>query len=129
MGDSGTLSSGRRDRENCKISEHDCGSVASVLGVCFPTGNGIFQQGNVPCQKARNVLEGFEEYKDEFLLIYWPPNSADLNLMESIWVFSERQHRDRTYCQFVSTLRDHCLDIWYNLSPVIYQEPVISMPR
>ncbi|GFU48745.1 transposase domain containing protein [Nephila pilipes] len=29
----------------------------------------------------------------------------------------------------ISDLRDHCLNIWYNLSPVIYQGLVASMPR
>ncbi|GFU10032.1 transposase domain containing protein [Nephila pilipes] len=28
-----------------------------------------------------------------------------------------------------SALRDRCLNIWYNLSPVIYQGLVASMPR
>ncbi|GFT03970.1 transposase domain containing protein, partial [Nephila pilipes] len=29
----------------------------------------------------------------------------------------------------ISELRDRCLNIWYNLSPVIYQGLVASMPR
>ncbi|GFT16147.1 transposase domain containing protein [Nephila pilipes] len=29
----------------------------------------------------------------------------------------------------ISDLRDRCLNIWYNLSPVIYQGLVTSMPR
>ncbi|GFU29323.1 transposase domain containing protein [Nephila pilipes] len=29
----------------------------------------------------------------------------------------------------ISDLRDRCLNIWYNLSPVIYQGFVASMPR
>ncbi|GFT33790.1 transposase domain containing protein [Nephila pilipes] len=29
----------------------------------------------------------------------------------------------------ISDLRDRCLNIWYNLSPVIYQGLVASMPR
>ncbi|GFT43722.1 transposase domain containing protein [Nephila pilipes] len=29
----------------------------------------------------------------------------------------------------ISGLRDRCLNIWYNLSPVIYQGLVASMPR
>ncbi|GFU46003.1 transposase domain containing protein [Nephila pilipes] len=29
----------------------------------------------------------------------------------------------------ISNLRDHCLFIWYNLSPVLYQGLVASMPR
>ncbi|GFY36691.1 DDE_3 domain-containing protein [Trichonephila clavipes] len=96
----------------------------------FPTENGIFQQNNVSCQKARIVLERFEEHKNEFRLISWPPNSADINLIGNIGVFIVRQLRDQIFsCGNILTLRDHCLDNWYSLSPVIYQEIVVSMPR
>ncbi|GFV82957.1 transposable element Tc1 transposase [Trichonephila clavipes] len=68
----------------------------------YPTGNGIFQQDNVPSQKARIVFEKFEEHKDEFQLISWPPNLEDLNLIES--VFIERQTRDQIFsCRNIST--------------------------
>ncbi|GBM69412.1 hypothetical protein AVEN_158718-1 [Araneus ventricosus] len=52
------------------------------MAFVFPTGNGIFQQDNAPCHKARIVLEWFEENTDEFHLMSWPPNSLDLNPME-----------------------------------------------
>ncbi|GBM39865.1 Transposable element Tc1 transposase [Araneus ventricosus] len=51
------------------------------MAFVFPNGNGIFQQDNAPCHKARIVLEWFEEHTDEFHLISWPPNSPDLNPM------------------------------------------------
>ncbi|GBN77436.1 hypothetical protein AVEN_146607-1 [Araneus ventricosus] len=44
------------------------------MAFVFPTGNGIFQQDNAPCHKARIVLEWFEEHTDEFHLMSWPPN-------------------------------------------------------
>ncbi|GBN57042.1 hypothetical protein AVEN_7044-1 [Araneus ventricosus] len=60
----------------------------------------------------------------------WPPNSPDLNPMEHIWDVMERWHRAQTPpCLNISTLRDRCLDIWYNMSPVVYQKLVASMPR
>ncbi|GBM90217.1 hypothetical protein AVEN_121853-1 [Araneus ventricosus] len=40
----------------------------------FPIGNGIFQQDNAPCHKARIVLKWFEQHTYEFHLISWPPN-------------------------------------------------------
>ncbi|GBO44314.1 hypothetical protein AVEN_150192-1 [Araneus ventricosus] len=93
------------------------------LAFVFPTGNGIFQQDNAPCHKVRIVLEWFEEHTDEFHLMSWPPNSPDLNPMEHIWDVMERQLRAQTPpCPNISTLRDCCLDIWYNLSPVMYQD-------
>ncbi|GBL94520.1 Transposable element Tc1 transposase [Araneus ventricosus] len=100
------------------------------MAFVFPTGNGIFQQDNAPCHKARIVLEWFEKHTDEFHLMSWPPNSPDLNPMEHIWDVMERQLRAQTPpCPNISTLRDRCLDIWYNLSPVMYQKLVASMPR
>ncbi|GFU05422.1 uncharacterized protein TNCV_3290751 [Trichonephila clavipes] len=35
MGNCATLSSGGRDRESCRLSEHNCGSVSPLYGVCF----------------------------------------------------------------------------------------------
>ncbi|GBM01306.1 hypothetical protein AVEN_170354-1 [Araneus ventricosus] len=67
---------------------------------------------------------------DEFHLMSWPPNSPDLNPMEYIWDVMETQLRAQTLpCPNISTLRDRCLDIWYNLSPVMYQKLVASMTR
>ncbi|GBN34644.1 hypothetical protein AVEN_97129-1 [Araneus ventricosus] len=58
------------------------------------------------------------------------PNSSDFNLMEHIWDVMERHLRSQTPSfPNISTLRDRYLDIWYNLSPVIYQKLVASMPR
>ncbi|GBL78764.1 Transposable element Tc1 transposase [Araneus ventricosus] len=99
------------------------------MAFVFPIGNGIFQQDNAPCHKAQIVLEWFEEHTDEFHLMCWPPNLPDLNPMEHIWDVMERQLRAQTPRLNISTLRDHCLDIWYNLSPVMYQKLVASMPR
>ncbi|GBM84291.1 hypothetical protein AVEN_59607-1 [Araneus ventricosus] len=96
----------------------------------FSTGNGIFQQDNAPCHKAQIVLEWFEEQTDEFHLMSWSPNSRDLNPMEHIWDVMERQLRAQTPpCPNISTLSDRCLDIWYNLSPVMHQKLVASMLR
>ncbi|GBN60747.1 hypothetical protein AVEN_37927-1 [Araneus ventricosus] len=49
------------------------------MAFVFPTGNGIFQQDNGPCQKSRIVLEWFEVHTDEFHLMPWPSNSPDRN--------------------------------------------------
>ncbi|GBM45216.1 hypothetical protein AVEN_63828-1 [Araneus ventricosus] len=100
------------------------------MAFVFPSGNGIFQQDNASCHKAPIVLEWFEEHTDEFHLTSWPPNSPDLNPMEHIWDVMEWQLRAQTPpCPNISTLRDRCLDICYNLSPVMYQKLVASMPR
>ncbi|GBN66923.1 hypothetical protein AVEN_67927-1 [Araneus ventricosus] len=100
------------------------------MAFLFPTGNGVIQQDNAPCHKARIVLECFEEHTYEFHLMSWPPNWPDLNPMEHIWNAMERQLRAQTPpCPNISTLRDRCLDIWYNLFPVMYQKLMTSIPR
>ncbi|GBM10380.1 hypothetical protein AVEN_169669-1 [Araneus ventricosus] len=77
--------------------------------------------------KAANYLV---EHTDEFHLVFWPPNLPDLNPMEHIWDAMERQLRAQTPpCPNILTLCDRCLDIWYNLSLVMYQKLVASMPR
>ncbi|GFU55377.1 transposase domain containing protein [Trichonephila clavipes] len=45
----------------------------------FPDGNGMFQQDNAPCHKAKIVLEWFQEHDAEFQLMSWLPNSPDFN--------------------------------------------------
>ncbi|GFX84822.1 hypothetical protein TNCV_1229521 [Trichonephila clavipes] len=35
MGDFGFFSSGRKDKESCRLFEHDCRSIAPLYGVCF----------------------------------------------------------------------------------------------
>ncbi|GFW14011.1 DDE_3 domain-containing protein [Trichonephila clavipes] len=88
----------------------------------FPTRNGVFQWNYISCLKTRIVLEGLEKDKDEFQLISWSPNSANLNLLVYSWAFVEKLLKHHiSACLKTLTLRDHCLDEWYNLSPVIFQ--------
>ncbi|GFT49429.1 transposase domain containing protein [Nephila pilipes] len=90
----------------------------------------MFQQNNALCPKAKIVLEWFQEHGAEFQLMSWPPNSPDLNPIEHIWDVMGRQLRvQRPPIRNISDLRDRCLNIWYNLSPVIYQGLEASMQR
>ncbi|GFV93479.1 transposase domain containing protein [Trichonephila clavipes] len=100
------------------------------MAFVFPAGNGMFQQDNTLYHKAKIVLEWFQEHDIEFQLTSWPPNSPDLNLIEHIWDVMGLQLRvQRPPIHNISDLRDRCLNIWYNLSPAIYQGLVASMPR
>ncbi|GBN22348.1 hypothetical protein AVEN_145726-1 [Araneus ventricosus] len=113
MGGSGTRNCGRTDQESCELLN----IIVDQLHPCMVF---VFQQDNASCHKARIVLEWFEEHTDEFHLMFWPPNSPDLNPIEHIWDVMERQLRAQTPpCPNISTLCDRCLDIWYNLSPVV----------
>ncbi|GFW12286.1 transposable element Tcb2 transposase [Trichonephila clavipes] len=100
--------------------------IASV----FPDGNGMFQEDNPPCQKAKIVLEWFQKHDAEFQLMSSSSNSPDLNQIEHIWDVMGRQLRvQRPLIRNISGLRDRCLNIWYNLSLAIDQGLVVSMPR
>ncbi|GFV15372.1 transposase domain containing protein [Trichonephila clavipes] len=60
----------------------------------------------------------------------WPHNSSDINPIEYIWDVMGRQLQvQRPPIRNISDLCDGCLNIWYNLSPTIYQGLVTSMPR
>ena len=86
----------------------------------FLIGNGMTQQDNALCHKARTVFEWFQEHDAEFQLMPWLPNSPDLNPMEHIWDVMERQLKNQVPSGNVSDLRDHCLNIWYSLSAANY---------
>ncbi|GBM91300.1 hypothetical protein AVEN_69672-1 [Araneus ventricosus] len=95
------------------------GMAAQVSSTLSDDGSELL--GQRPCHKARIVLEWFQEHTDEFHLMPFSPNSPDLNPMEHIWDVMERQLRAQTPpCPNIPTLRDGYLDIWYNLSPVMY---------
>ncbi|GFV42288.1 hypothetical protein TNCV_3165191 [Trichonephila clavipes] len=78
------------------------------MELVIPTGNGIFHQDSIPCQKSRTVLERPEEHKDESQLISWPTN------LEGNLVFY-RKTAHIPSCRNISTLRKHCLDSWHHL--------------
>ncbi|GFW42147.1 transposable element Tcb1 transposase [Trichonephila clavipes] len=100
------------------------------IASAFLAGNGMFQQDNAPCHKAKIVLEWFQEHDAEFELMSWPPKSLDLNQIEHIWDVMGRQLRvQRPPIHNISNLRNRCLNIWYNLSLAICQGLVASMPR
>ncbi|GFY08184.1 transposase domain containing protein [Trichonephila clavipes] len=100
------------------------------MAYVFPAGNGMFQLDNAPCQKFKIVLEWFQEHDAEFQLMSWPPNSSDINPIECIWDVMGWQLRvQRPPIRNISDLCDRCLNIWYNLSPAIYQGLVASMRR
>ncbi|GBL64885.1 hypothetical protein AVEN_183669-1 [Araneus ventricosus] len=130
MGCSGTRSCGRIDHESCEISEHHCGSVAPLHGVCLPNWKWNLSEGQRPMSKGSDCVGVVRGHTDEFHLMSWPPNSPDLNPMEYIWDVMERQLRAQTPpCPNISTLRHRYLDIWYNPFPVMYQKLVAFMLR
>ncbi|GFX34669.1 transposase domain containing protein [Trichonephila clavipes] len=54
------------------------------MAYVFPSGNGMLQLDNTPCQNYKFVLEWFQEHVAEFQLLSWPLNSSDINPIEYI---------------------------------------------
>ncbi|GBN32839.1 hypothetical protein AVEN_177871-1 [Araneus ventricosus] len=56
MGGSGTRSCGRTDHESCELSDHRCGSVASLHGVCLPHWKLSFPAGQRPMSQGSHCV-------------------------------------------------------------------------
>ncbi|GBO36636.1 hypothetical protein AVEN_173019-1 [Araneus ventricosus] len=57
MGGSGTRSCGRTDHESCELSEHHCGSVAPLHGVCLPKWKWNLPAGQRPMSQGSDCVE------------------------------------------------------------------------
>lgn len=62
------------------LLEHN---VVPLMENWFPDGDGIFQQDNAPCHKARMIKEFLANC--DFELLEWPPYSPDLSPIENLW--------------------------------------------
>ncbi|GBL83845.1 hypothetical protein AVEN_139613-1 [Araneus ventricosus] len=89
------------------------------MRIIFPQNDGIYQQGNPRCHKARIVSAWCEEHQDEFTVIPWPANSPDLNLIENLWDHLDRVVRamdpqPRNLAQMATALESAWLNIPVN---------------
>ena len=76
----------------------------------------IFQQDNASCHKSKKVLDHFQN--NQIALLYWPPNSPDLNPIENVWNFLEKQIR-KSGIKFSSD--DH---LWNEIEKEWYKIPL-----
>lgn len=122
---------GRTCYKRCRLFQYHYSSAIPLHSFYFPfSRNGIFQQDNTPCHKARIVLQWFKKHADESQLMSWLPNSQDLNHPEHVWHGMDWQLRaQKQLSQNIEELHDCCFNIWYNLSPAIFQELVALMSR
>ncbi|GBO46197.1 hypothetical protein AVEN_132362-1 [Araneus ventricosus] len=122
IGGSQTRSCSKTDHESYELSKHHCGSVTQLHGVCLPNWKWNLPARQRPMSQGSDCVGVVLGAYDEIHLMSWPRNLPDLNPMEHIWDVMKRQLRAQTPTfPNISTLRERYLDIWYNLSPVMFK--------
>ncbi|GFX84967.1 transposase domain containing protein [Trichonephila clavipes] len=86
----------------------------------FPAGNGMFQQDNAPCHKAKIVLEWFQEHNAEFQLMSWCLThriSIRYNTFGMSWYSSNEAH-----FWLNGYIKKQIYRIWSEANPQVYVE-------
>ncbi|KAK3520060.1 hypothetical protein QTP70_011983 [Hemibagrus guttatus] len=83
---------------------------------------------NAPCHKAKMVQEWFDEH-NKFEVLTWPPNSPDLNPIEHLWDFLDKQFRSmEDPSHNLEDLEDLLLTSWCQIPQHTFRDLVESMP-
>ena len=94
----------------------------------FPKASGIFQQDLAPCHTSRKVKTFIN--LNNILVLDWPGNSPDLNLIENLWSIM-KIHLLRRNCSTMVKLIEAIIDCWYR-DPQIQEnckKLIYSMPK
>ena len=103
--------------------------VHPFMATLFPDRSGLFQQDNVPCHTSKILQEWFEEHDDEFKVLPYPPNSADLNPVHHLWGVLEKQVGSvETPPRNLEDLKDLLLTSWCLIPQDTFRGLVESMP-
>ena len=107
------------------LIHHAIPSGRRMIGTKF-----ILQQDNDPKHTA-NVIKNYLQRKEEqevLEVMVWPPQSPDLNIIESVWDYMKRQKDLRK-----PTSTEHLWlvlqDVWNNLPAEFLQKLCASLPR
>jgi transposase len=88
--------------------------------------NFIFQQDNDPKHTSKLARQFFKDNKTEVL--GWPSQSPDLNVIEPLWAFVEKNIR-KYHISNKDQLKNAILDVWQNIPPSLTKKLVESVPR
>lgn len=89
--------------------------------------NWIFQQDGATPHTAKASKQLINDLVPGGLLPDWPPNSPDLNWIENVWAWMERELRKRPVCDNVEQLKEALLDIWTKIPTSMLRNCVKSM--
>ena len=104
--------------------------VHPIMLMAYPSGDGFFQQDNVPCHGARIVQEWFQEHEGDFTLLRWLPQSPDLNPMEHLWDKVKRAIRQLVpQPSNLTELGSAIHQAWCQIPRITFRHLVESMPR
>ncbi len=92
----------------------------------FPSGDFVFQQDNDPKHTAKKNLQYLKNKNIQVL--EWPSQSPDLNPIENLWSYMDRQMKDRNP-QNETQLFAIIKECWESLSTDLLSSLVESMPR
>jgi hypothetical protein len=85
-----------------------------------------FQQDNAPCHTARTITEYMAEINMDVLP--WPANSPDLNPIENLWSWMDRQLQKKQMTS-LEMLQDELRALWLKVPIELVANLVNSMPK
>jgi len=102
--------------------------VVPTLYKYFRNGNGIFQEDNGAPHRSKVAMAARTDA--EIVVLDWPAQSPDINLIENIWAEMKMMVRRRTPSpSSIKVLEKYVKDAWNDIPPEYYKKLVDSMPR